>query len=378
MPTAVRAFSLVLVLALPLALAACGGEPEAAKSAVACDIDPELGVTPRALGGNGIQGNGIQGNKIALNGIQGNRIAVNGIDDKRIAVNGVSLNGISLNGVSLNGVSLNGVSLNAASAAGNELVAVGREGAVVSGEAFIGATIPALLSDGRSIGLVITAFERSSSEPDLAYYDLAYEGQSLCEDGAKGMFVSGVWDERGARRDDVTVGGATASVTFSCVGGVIAKCARWGYAPWKVGAALHQTCTRMARADYCGTGISFTRDGTSIDMFDVPGVQAPANEAGFLFEAGWNESGATCVSRPRYAALDERGAEVLPSCWRDLPRCASWDEAKASGATPPARRTRKFIVGPHVFPNDASGGPVSGAVVLLVYWYWVRETISSA
>jgi hypothetical protein len=38
------------------------------------------------------------------------------------------------------------------------------------------------------------------------------------------------------------------------------------------------------------------------------------------------------VNRPRYDLRDARGEAVLPSCWRDLPTCASADEATASGA----------------------------------------------
>lgn len=141
------------------------------------------------------------------------------------------------------------------------------------------------------------------------------------------MFLPGIWDERGARRDGGNL------VTYSCESGAIAKCARWGYAPWKAGTAVHQACTRMVRADYCGTGVSYTRNGTAIDMFDAQHIQEPANEAGFLFEAGWNENGAACASRTRFDARNANGDAVMPSCWKNLPACSTFEEAKTNGAT---------------------------------------------
>jgi hypothetical protein len=213
------------------------------------------------------------------------------ISPRRIAVNGVQLNGYSLNGWALNGNDINGLQL-----------------------------------DG--VDLVVGSSERAG---DVTFYDLELEGRSLCAgDGdGKGVFVPGVWDDRGAWSPE---GARGANATFACRSSVITKCATWGYAPSKVGSELHQACTRMARADYCGTGTPWTREGTPIDHFDPHGVVTPANEPGFLFEAGWNANGATCVSRPRYDLRDARGEAVLPSCWRDLPSCASAEEATARGA----------------------------------------------
>ncbi|SRR6266545_2854890 len=86
----------------------------------------------------------------------------------------------------------------------------------------------------------------------------------------------------------------------------------------------------MVRADYCGTGVSFTKDGTLIDVFDTRGVQQPTTgDASLTFEAAWTTSGAACVNRPRYDALAPSGALVLPSCWATLPKCASWSEAES-------------------------------------------------
>jgi hypothetical protein len=146
--------------------------------------------------------------------------------------------------------------------------------------------------------------------------------------------VPGVWDGTAARHDRLTVGATELTTSFSCRTGAIAKCVAWGYAPWKVGTDLHQACTRMVRADYCGTGVSYTKDGTLIDVYDTKGVQLPTlGDASLAFEAGWGPGGAVCASRTRFSATTPDGTSVLPSCWESLPKCGSFDEAKAAGAT---------------------------------------------
>jgi hypothetical protein len=120
---------------------------------------------------------------------------------------------------------------------------------------------------------------------------------------AGGVFVDGLWHTNGARED----GG----YTFSCPDGVIAKCVSgWGYKPWKtlpsaehgaVGlAALHQMCTRAARADYCGDGNAHTREGTLIDIFDGYGFNVRDESAPFTAESGFDQDLARWVERPRW------------------------------------------------------------------------------
>lgn len=91
---------------------------------------------------------------------------------------------------------------------------------------------------------------------------------------------------------------------LTCTSGALGKCARFGYAPWrsKDGRSLRahfEACLRMVRADYCGEGTAHTRDGTEIDLYDDLGLQTPANEPGFRFEAGWSPEGAVCVAHTR-------------------------------------------------------------------------------
>ena len=138
-----------------------------------------------------------------------------------------------------------------------------------------------------------------AAEPDT-WYAACGQGNP---DAAMGIFVDGEWSEDGAWHPD--------GWTFSCLDGVIAKCVRsWGYKPWNTLRSpvhgdvalqpLHQACTRAARADYCGSGTSYTRDGTLIDMFDVYGFNVREDLPGFQEESTFDEHGARSVSFPRW------------------------------------------------------------------------------
>lgn len=91
----------------------------------------------------------------------------------------------------------------------------------------------------------------------------------------------------------------------TCTSGAIGKCVRFGYKPWKKGPNgeslwdYHQACVRLLRADYCGDGHAFTRDGTEVDVFDSLGIQSDTTAPGMVFEAGWGPAGALCVQHPR-------------------------------------------------------------------------------
>ena len=256
---------------------------------------------------------------IVRNGSNLNGSNLNGVHIR----NGSNLNGSNLNGVNIQGIHLtNGHHLSN----GTALAGVQIDGARIVDadgrpvELPVGALLPALLADGTTIDLRIDGIRHDDG---LVYYALSFEGVSLCGEGTDGLFVEGIWDSTGARSENPEF-----PATYSCTTGVVAKCASWGYEPSVVGADVHQACTRMARADYCGDGIPHTVEGTEIDVFDDLGVYEQLPDAEFEFEAAWGPDGAVCVSRPRY---DERVVgigEVLPECWDALPRCESLQEAK--------------------------------------------------
>ena len=143
----------------------------------------------------------------------------------------------------------------------------------------------------------------------------------LCRPDASGTAaaipIAALFDDHGDRVE------STAQFTFSCTAGVMAKCYRWGYRPWLQGAVpsqeftdLHQACTRMARADYCGNGQTWTHDGTLINLWDHAPAPGPFQDHGtpppdFVFEAGWSTKGAVCLSKQRWATLPP---EIAASC----------------------------------------------------------------
>ena len=67
---------------------------------------------------------------------------------------------------------------------------------------------------------------------------------------------------------------------------------------------LHQSCVRAVRADYCGNGVSHTRNGTPIDVYDVLGIQNPDNIGGNTVEADWRSDGAYCIKHTRWGTAD--------------------------------------------------------------------------
>ncbi len=128
----------------------------------------------------------------------------------------------------------------------------------------------------------------------------------LCSGGELATPVPGAWTAAGDFR------GASGEFSFACPDGVVLKCIDWGYPLWEPAMAdYHQACTRMARADYCGTGESHTVDGTPIDHYDLPGVEGvsgfvpPSSTAtGMVLEAAWAAKGpVVCLSKLRWSTL---------------------------------------------------------------------------
>lgn len=143
---------------------------------------------------------------------------------------------------------------------------------------------------------------------------------------------------------DWGVGGYTPAdglVTLTCLDSVSAKCRDWGFKPWQ-SPALHQVCTRLARADYAGLPRPRTLDGTPIQLFTGPASIRP----GYAFEAGWrvaaaNEPAVLCLSKRRWStmplgALREGGLldprEGEGSYCPDVPGAADLMELRRRGA----------------------------------------------
>ncbi|WP_156427146.1 ADYC domain-containing protein [Leptolyngbya sp. NIES-2104] len=173
----------------------------------------------------------------------------------------------------------------------------------------------------RSLKLKISEVTLDAQDPEretylytVLYQDpTSLQWRNLCQPDrdqvAKAIPLSGSWDETGAHLDD-------GKITFGCTSGALAKCVRWGYKPWKTVQgrslrAFHQACTRMVRADYCGTGKGHTQDGTAIDIYDRLGIQKRTPQSGMTFEAAWQPDGATLIQRTRRT---ETLAQIQQEC----------------------------------------------------------------
>lgn len=191
------------------------------------------------------------------------------------------------------------------------------DGQPVAGTDFLGAVVTQTDVDGTRFESTITSVEVDAQDPtgELLLYTLTATNpdtgavENLCAPdpfgGRAAIPVYGSWDATGAH---ATSG---SQFMFGCTSGVVSKCIRWGYKPWKTvnGISLadyHQSCTRMARADYCGDGVSHTVDGTLIDLYDDLGIQVKsAFELGspLVFDAAWTTEGAWCMAKDRWLKL---------------------------------------------------------------------------
>src|SRR6185503_16085009 len=251
---------------------------------------------------------------------------------------GMQMQGMQMQGMRLGGVALGSETLSHVRVVKGELVAE-RGSNTLRGTQLIGARLQAQV---RNISVEpatsavaqyrITDIDREDDRNDptdtgntylytLEQFvpdDDTWKPACLADDDGRRVAIpiAAIWDERGNRIE------SNSMFTFGCTTGVIAKCYRWGYRPWVNGygdlVAMHQTCTRLARADYCGIGVPHTRNGTTINVWDRLPSPGPIQRhgllppLGMLFEAGWNTGGAVCMSTSRWL-LDD-GLAIAQLC----------------------------------------------------------------
>jgi hypothetical protein len=242
-------------------------------------------------------------------------------------------------------VKLVSVSLSGARLRGKELSPLrleeGRLMTTTSAREFVGAVLQGKTLDGTSLEVALCGAEPDARDSSVERYRLevwratsqTWEDPCIATGGrvtGRALAVSGVWNASGAS------GAVEGQFTFACEAGTIAKCVDWGYKPWseKDGqslTALHQACTRMARADYCGNGKSHTSDGVLIDVYDDYKVMTRMTESGGgwdvsrgAFEAAWNPEGATCLSHLR----DGKAVETV---MQECPGRFQWAEKDLGG-----------------------------------------------
>lgn len=195
-------------------------------------------------------------------------------------------------------------------------------------EGLIGAVFQGTSSDDQPVEVALCGAEPASKDRSMVWYRIelwnprsaSWENPCVATGRVpepRALAVRGVWDETGAHHE------VPGKFTFACENGAIAKCIDWGYKPWAMKdghslAELHQACTRMARADYCGDGRSHTRQDNTIDMYDDLQVLTRATQAsrGWVperasFEAAWKPDGAWCLARTREGQAMET---ILAEC----------------------------------------------------------------
>lgn len=177
---------------------------------------------------------------------------------------------------------------------------------------------------------------------DIWLYDLDLvtpDGDIIdwCPSGNRATAIAGSYGADGSYNP------GSGEITLACVNGTIAKCTRWGYRPWgysqkrctgsgcSTGTGLysmlncHRSCVRAAMADYCANGISFTKNGTLVDVYDyeesdgvggfvprtesLPGV---GQTTAFLWESRFDRYGATQLDHLRYQELNPSLASACP------------------------------------------------------------------
>jgi len=203
-------------------------------------------------------------------------------------------------------------------------------GAIVTLQTATGPTrlhIASVLADARSPTLLLHEVEAQNE---------AGQWVNVCHPDAAGhrlaVFVAGTLGDDGHFMPD------SQRVALSCTSGVQGKCILAGYGPSAPGrhagdaVALFQSCLRMFRADYCGDGKGWTRDGMRIDLYDRLGLQVPSHLPDLAFEAAWTPAGAACVHHTR---VPENGRlpELLAQCprLRQAPNGEACTEAWARG-----------------------------------------------
>jgi hypothetical protein len=223
-----------------------------------------------------------------------------------------------------------------------EFFATNSAGVVLFSTDFVGSVWDATALDGTPVRLRINQVT-SAPDPRCAYETncihsyfidqwIGSDWMPLCgtqSNPIEAIPIAGSWDPSGIHNPIV-------GTTFACRDGAAGKCLYCHrYLPWISGSDqenLLQSCTRMVRADYCGTGMDNTIGGTPIISGDFLNQHIwnpfPSPPDSFFYEATWGPDGAFCVNRQRHLELlriadqhpERCRVDQIPfECWEDPP-----------------------------------------------------------
>jgi hypothetical protein len=200
----------------------------------------------------------------------------------------------------------------------------------------VGWTIELRDSGNKLIELVISAYDDdvaslSDHGAPISAYGLDYEADehpgemtSVCPQVDPNLaVVTLILGETYDRKAKTVQPLQTLWFTLACADEAVFKMKRMNYGPnddYEKGqpatVAQRQATLKMITADYCGTGQSFTAQGTPvvwIDRDDNVGPEEPP--PGALVEAQWTAEGARCLEPPRHVtAADVAAVCALPAC----------------------------------------------------------------
>ncbi|TRW17638.1 ADYC domain-containing protein [Glacieibacterium frigidum] len=220
---------------------------------------------------------------------------------------------------------------------GSRFVLTTDAGQRLTSEQLVGAVLDMTDPNGRPIRARIDAVRPAKERAATLLHDLSVQLPDgsfapMCEPDAygrkSGFPVPGQFDADGRYSRP------PGKWFLTCTSGSQAKCILWGYDPASRGPGgedlgpFYQACQNMVRAAYDGRGVAHTRDGTSIDLWDVLRIQVPdsTDDPKYKFEAGWGTAGAVCVAHTRIP--DILPLDVLLKSAPQL-RASPCDEAEA-------------------------------------------------
>lgn len=226
------------------------------------------------------------------------------------------------------------------------LVARSAQGTTLRGAQLIGATI-LVQSPGSLLPLPITVLGHQKIDswaegaPQVSTYALVYPDlnaligvRNVCTGDLLDVLTSAVTVIGGETYDLETKtiqADKPRWLTLACAGSAAAKLQLMNYGPQSdfdgaghpASLAQRQATLRMITADYCGTGHSYTQNGTPLHWENAAGTVVSAGELGAM-EAVWSAGGALCLEAQRLAS-----AEV--AC--DLPACDAFSLAEGEWVT---------------------------------------------
>lgn len=254
-------------------------------------------------------------------------------------VNGISLQGPVLQGTKFNGVTLvGGAEMQDLELRGGELMTTLERGRILGGEDLEGLMLEARISETDTVALHLDDVTPTTDFEIFEYTVSYWNGRAwsnLCgeQNGVpvRALALAGRWDESSGTETGGDYINDSEVFTFACKNAVLAKCVVMGYAPWRSVTEcngdhcqtiemrdMHQACTRMMRADYCGDGTPHTQNGTTINVWDNVGMQTVDVNLPVQWtdEAEWTPNGATSIQQVRWSGTAETYIDAhCPERW---------------------------------------------------------------